>query len=71
MRKFWGILLIFIGILFVLVAIGRITSLISTVLEVVKIFDIDISVYQKGQILGEFSYWIIHFGIIYFSFKYD
>jgi len=70
MRKFWGVLLIVIGILFVFIAVGRITSLISNILGIVKIFDSNISAYQRGQIFGGFFYWMIHFGIIYFSLKY-
>nr|WP_299384154.1 hypothetical protein [Allomuricauda sp.] len=70
MRKFWGILLLIIGILLVFIAIGRLTSLISSVLELAKIFDSDSSGHQKGQIIGRFLYWVIHFAILYFSFKY-
>lgn len=66
MKKIWGI----IGIIFVFAAISRITSLISNILGIVKIFNSEISGYQRGQIFGGFLYWIIHFSIIYLSFKY-
>ena len=70
MKKTGGILLTIIGIILVFIAFGQLSKLISNVLGIVKIFDPNISSYQKGQISAGFIYWIIHFLITYFAFKF-
>jgi len=70
MKKVFGILLLIIGILFVLVVFGRLTSLISDVLGIIRIFDSNISGYQRGDVFGGFIYWVLHFLVIYFAFKF-
>ncbi len=69
MRKFWGIVLIIVGILFVLIAMVRITSILELVLRHVNIFKSGGTSYNKGQLFGGVIYWFVHFTVIYFSFK--
>ena len=70
MKKYLGYLLIIIGIVFVFIAIARSTSLITNVLGILNVFDSDISEGERGYIVGGFLWWIIHFLVMFFAFKY-
>ena len=70
MKKIGGILLTIIGVILVFIAFGQLSKLILNVLGMIKLFDSNVSSYHKGQIIAGFIYWIIHFLITYFAFKF-
>ncbi len=70
MNKFFGILLYIIGALFVLAFVGQLTTFLGSILALTKIFSSEINSSQVGYIIGGLVYWILHFAVIYFAFKY-
>lgn len=70
MKKIGGILLIIIGVILVFIAFGQLNKLISNVLGIIKLFYSNVSSYEKGQISAGIIYWLIHFLITYFAFKF-
>ena len=70
MNKFFGIILYIIGSLFILAFIGQLTKFIGAIVGLTKIFSSNVDSSQIGYLFGMILYWILHFAIIYFSFKY-
>ena len=70
MRKIFGIILYLFGALLILAFVGQITKFISVIVGFFKIFSGDLNGSQIGYSLGQVFYWMLHFAIIYFAFKY-
>jgi hypothetical protein len=70
MRKFFGIILYLFGALFILAFVGQIAKFIGAILSFLKIFSVDLNGSQIGYSLGQVFYWMLHFAVIYFAFKY-
>ena len=70
MKKILGFFLYLAAIVLTLAFIGQFDKFLAIIISLLKIFSTELDGYQKGVILGSFFYWIIHFAIIYFAFKY-
>ena len=70
MKKVLGVFLYVVAIVLTLAFIGQFDKFLAIIISLFKIFSTELNGYQRGLILGSFFYWIIHFTIIYFAFKY-
>lgn len=70
MNKFFGILLYIVGVLFTLAFIGQLTSFLEIIVGLAKLFSGDLTASQVGYLMGSILYWMVHFAIIFFAFKY-
>tara|TARA_R100001369_G_scaffold55222_1_gene82065 strand:- start:844 stop:1092 length:249 start_codon:yes stop_codon:yes gene_type:complete len=70
MNKIFGIILYIIGSLFILAFVGQLPKFLAAIINLFKIFSSELDGLQRGNIIGTIIYWIIHFAIIYFAFKY-
>jgi len=70
MNKFFGIVLYVIGVLFIIAFIGQIPKFLDAFLNLFKMFSSEINGLERGSIIGQLIYCIIHIAIIYFAFKY-
>ena len=70
MNKIFGIILYIIGVLFIIAFVGQLPKFLTAVFGLFKIFSSELDGLQRGNIIGTIIYWIVHFAIIFFSFKY-
>ena len=70
MNKIFGIILYIIGLLFIIAFVSQLTKFITAVFSLFKIFSSELDGLQRGNIIGTIIYWVVHFAIIFFSFKY-
>ena len=70
MNKFFGVLLYAVAIILIFAFFGQLTKFLTTIFSLSNIFSGELDGGQRGYILGQVSYWVIHFAIIYFAFKY-
>ncbi len=68
--KFLGYILYGFGILLIISIIGRLGKFISDIIRVFKIFSLDITGLERGQIIGSFIFWILLIIVIYYLFKF-
>ena len=70
MNKIFGVILYIIASLFIIAFVVQLPKFLGAVISLFKIFSSELDGLQRGNIIGTIIYWIIHFAIIYFSFKY-
>lgn len=70
MNKIFGVILYLIGLLLIFAFVGQLPKFLAVFFSFFKIFSSELDGLQRGNIIGAMIYWILHFAIIYFSFKY-
>lgn len=65
MKKFLGIIFLIAGFLLFLVAVGNLTSIFSAFFGIIRFIDSQASTYDKGDAVGNLSYWLFHLILIF------
>ena len=70
LKRILGITFIIIAVLLTLAIIPQLPALVGAFAGLFKIFSIEITSFQVGEIFGNIIYWILYFLVIFFLWRF-